>query len=284
MEAAYALGKRGYEVTLVEAKQELGGRVALESALPGLIEWRRVMDWRLTQIEKMPHVELFPGSEMSAADVLDSGFEHVIVATGSHWRRDGLGGRLWKQIHGHHHPHVFTPDDIMAGRLPSGEVVIYDDDHYYMGGVLAELLVDAGCAVTLVTPAELVSAWTVHTMEQGKIQRRLMEKGVKLIVQHTLETIAPAEVVLACDVTGQLTPIAADAVLLVTDREPNDGLYQQLQPALKAGNLQSLRVIGDAEAPNIIAQAIFSGYNAAVEFGEDVNKDETPFKVEYIAL
>jgi len=284
LEAAYALGKRGYEVTLVEAKQELGGRVALESALPGLIEWRRVMDWRVTQIEKMPHVELFPGSEMSADDVLESGFEHVIVATGSHWRRDGLGGRLWKQISGHHHPHVFTPDDIMAGRLPGGNVVIYDDDHYYMGGVLAEKLIDAGCAVTIVTPAHLVSSWTVHTLEQSKIQRRLMEKGVKLVVQHTVEAITPAETVLKCETTGQLTTIAADAVVLVTDREPNDGLYQQLQPALAAEKLQSLRLIGDAEAPNIIAQAIFSGYNAATTFGDEPNDDETPFKVEHIQL
>ena len=30
-------------------------------------------------------------------------------------------------------------DDIMNGRLPEGRVVLYDDDHYYMGGVLAEL-------------------------------------------------------------------------------------------------------------------------------------------------
>ena len=53
---------------------------------------------------------------------------------------------------------VLTPDDIMAGRMPRGrDVLIYDDDHYYMGGVLAELLRKHGFAVTLVTPAPLVS-------------------------------------------------------------------------------------------------------------------------------
>ncbi len=46
LEAARALGQRGYEVTLLDARKELGGRVLRESALPGLNEWRRVVDWR----------------------------------------------------------------------------------------------------------------------------------------------------------------------------------------------------------------------------------------------
>ena len=53
LEAARALGQRGYRVTLTEAGREMGGRVLLESRLPGLSEWRRVIDWRLTQVEKM---------------------------------------------------------------------------------------------------------------------------------------------------------------------------------------------------------------------------------------
>ena len=48
---------------------------------------------------------------------------------------------------------VLTPDDLMAGVRPDGErVVVFDDDHYYMGGVLAELLAREGRRVTLVTP------------------------------------------------------------------------------------------------------------------------------------
>jgi dimethylamine/trimethylamine dehydrogenase len=57
LEAATSLGKRGYEVTLTEATREMGGRVTLESALPGLAAWARVRDWRLNQIGKLPNVE-----------------------------------------------------------------------------------------------------------------------------------------------------------------------------------------------------------------------------------
>ena len=55
-----------------------------------------------------------------------------------------------------------------------------------MGGVLAELLAREGRQVTLVTPAAHVSAWTMNTMEQPRIQRRLLELGVTLELSHTL--------------------------------------------------------------------------------------------------
>ncbi|MFQ5421829.1 MAG: FAD-dependent oxidoreductase, partial [Anaerolineae bacterium] len=157
LECARALGARGYTVVLTEARQAVGGRVALESQLPGLSEWRRVMDWRLTQIEKLPNVAVYPGSEMTAADILEAGYADVILATGAEWRRDGVGRQRWQPVPGHDLAHVFTPDDMMAGRLPDGRVVIFDDDHYYMGGVLAELLADQGCHVTLLTPAPMIS-------------------------------------------------------------------------------------------------------------------------------
>ena len=72
-----------------------------------------------------------------------------------------------------------------------------------------------------------------------------------------------------------------DGVVLVSDRISNDTLYYDLKPALEEGKLQSLRVIGDAEAPNIIAQAVFSGHLAAREFDEE-KVEGTPFKVERI--
>ncbi len=67
----------------------------------------------------------------------------------------------------------------------------------------------------------------------------------------------------------------------MTDRLSNDSLYYELKPAQAAGKLRSLRVIGDAEAPNIIAQAVFSGHLAAREFDEEPVKG-TPFKIERV--
>src|SRR5690606_16102068 len=47
LECARALGARGYDVVLAEGRDEFGGRVTREARLPGLGEWRRVVDWRL---------------------------------------------------------------------------------------------------------------------------------------------------------------------------------------------------------------------------------------------
>ena len=53
-----ALGLRGYEVHLAEATTELGGRVARECRLPGLAEWGRVRDYRVTQLDKLTNVQV----------------------------------------------------------------------------------------------------------------------------------------------------------------------------------------------------------------------------------
>ncbi len=283
LECARALGQRGYAVTLTEARRELGGRVAREAQLPGLSEWRRVIDWRLTQIAKLPLVALYPGSPMQAGDILEAGFEHVILASGASWRRDSVGRSRWQPLPGCELPHVFTPDDMMAGRLPAGEVLVFDDDHYYMGSALAELLAQQGCRVMLATPAPLVSYWSKYTLEQERVQARLLKLGVRLMPQHTLQAIHPGGVMIAETISAAARPLACDAVLVVATRRSNDALYRELQPALAEGRLASLRLIGDAEAPNLIAQAVFSGHLAARQFDE-APPEGAPFRREFEAL
>ena len=127
---------------------------------------------------------------------------------------------------------VLTPDDLMAGRMPAGErVVLFDDDHYYMGGVLAELLAAAGHAVTLVTPEARVSDWTQATMEQHRIQKRLLEAGVTAMTTHTLVSAARGSATVACAYTEQEQQLPCDALVLVTSRLPNDALLEPLRVA-----------------------------------------------------
>jgi dimethylamine/trimethylamine dehydrogenase len=293
LEAARALGQRGYEVTLLEGRKEPGGRVIRESALPGLNEWRRVVDWRLTQLRKLKNVAVYPSSPMTAEELLETSAQNIILATGAAWRRDGMGRTLRKPISGYDLPNVLNPDDLMGEEkvinftamlrenLVNGNWVIYDDDHYYMGGVLAEFLARHGCQVSLVTPAPLISYWSQFTLEQEHIQHKLMQLGVQLYSQHVLSEIEHDCVRLINTISGEGTELPRDGVVLVSDRVSNDAMYYELKPALAQGKIQSLRLIGDADAPNIIAQAVFSGHLAAREFEEE-KVEGTPFKVERI--
>lgn len=286
LEAARALGARGYHVTLTEASRELGGRVVRESALPGLASWMRVLDHRRQAIESMTNVEVYRESAMSADDIAEFGFAHVAVATGATWRRDGVARWHTEPVPADDSAEILTPDDLMAGLRPSGrKVVLYDDDHYYLGGVLAELLRAEGHDVEIVTPAPQVSAWTVATLEVSKIQRRLLLAGITLRTNAALTAVSAGKVTVANTYTGQAAQVAADSVLMVTARLPADELFHELAARAGTGQLRSVRAIGDAWAPGTIAAAVWAGRRYAEEFDTDLRgSDAVPFRREVTAL
>ena len=276
LEAARALGKRGYEVALAEATNELGGRARRESGLAGLSTFARVKDWRIGQLHKLPNVSIYPGSKLTAADVLEFGFEHVCIATGSHWRRNGIGVSSYSPFDGHDGDAVYTPDDVMAGVEIDGRVLIYDDDHFYLGGVIAETLRARGNEVVLVTSADNVSPHCSGTLDQSRIQARLIDLGVEIVTARMLTGFSGTEASLACTYSGNTSWKNVDAVVAVTSRSPDDGLYRQLAgdpDKLKTAGIKSLKRIGDCEAPNIIAAAVHAGHLYAHTLdGEDVVK------------
>jgi dimethylamine/trimethylamine dehydrogenase len=288
LEAAQSLGKRGYDVILADRSGRLGGRVALEARLPGMASYIRVADYRLAQLRRLRNVEQAEG-EVTAAEILGYDFDHVAVATGARWRADGVGRFHTRPIERSGTLPVFTPDDLMAGRLPDSErVLVFDDDHYYMGGVLAELLAREGRAVTLVTPANCISSWTTATMEQHRIQRRLLELGVELVVSHAVVALVGHGALASCVFTGRERTIAADAAVLITARLPIDSVYRELVDARERWaeiGLRTVKAVGDSWSPATIAAAVWEGRRYAEELDEpDDRGDTVPFRREVTEL
>ena len=286
LEAALSAARRGYEVHLAEASTELGGRVTREAALPGLREWLRVRDWRVGQLNKLANVHIYRDSPLDVGNILEFGARHVVIATGSRWRADGVGRANGAPIVGFDGTlgavgatsaavsqgavgGIFTPDDIMEGRMPAaGPVVIFDDDHYYMGGVLAERCVEVGLAVTLVTPAAIPSAWTVNTLEALPIARRLLRLGVEVVPHTNVQGFDGRRVLLVNELTDIVTEREARAVIAVTARLPVDGLYEGLEgesQRMGEAGIVSLTRVGDCYAPGTIQAAVYSGHKSARE-------------------
>jgi len=275
LEAAHALGKRGYKVILSEERNELGGRVTLESNLPSLSEWVRVRDYREQQFLKLPNVEVYLNSKISAEDALLTEVDHIVVATGAKWRDDGFGRSNLIGINKLNiSNNIFTPDDIMGGHLPKGDVTIFDDDYYYMGPVIAEMLQKAGCKVTFITTSNMVCSFGNYTSEQPSAQKTLINLGVKLIFSQNVNSYNGKEVELSCMYTNNKSKLKADSMVMITARLPVDALYYQLQILMESGktkSIKSIQRIGDAEAPAPIASAVYSGRKYALEIENDLS-------------
>ncbi|MBY6068500.1 FAD-dependent oxidoreductase [Leisingera aquaemixtae] len=287
LEAAWALCRRGYDVAVAEAKDVIGGRVTRERTLPGLNAWGRVVDYRDYQLSQRPNVEIYRESPLDADSILEFGFENICIATGSTWRRDGVSRQHVVPMPIAEGAKVYTPDDLMDGTIPEGRVVVYDDDHYYMGGVLAELLASKGAQVTLVTPSAFVSDWTNNTLEQVAIHPRLVEAGVEIVLNRGVTEIHAGHVVSNCTYTDRTWNIEADAVVMVASRTGNDSLYEELR-AREAewadAGIKSVKIIGDASAPGPIAWATYAGHRYARELdGPDIG-DALPFRREITEL
>lgn len=285
LEAATALGRRGYDVALAEKSRELGGRVTLESRLPGLNEWARVRDHRLQLLQALPNVEIFRESELSADDILELRYDDVVIATGAKWRSDGVGSATPRGISGLGSAKLFTPDQIISGSLPISSAVIYDDDHNYMAAVLAELLIKHGCKVTLVTPAMTPFEWSASSLDQANTIKKLSALGVEFQIGMRIKEISASGMRIARSIDRRELLIDLENLVLVTNRNVEDRLYRDLMARSEAfadHKLGSVTRIGDCYAPATISAAVFAGHDFARQF--DSPEQAFPFLREHRAL
>ncbi|NRP73010.1 Trimethylamine dehydrogenase [Ensifer psoraleae] len=285
LEAARALAQRGADVTVAEASREWGGRVTKEARLPGLATWARVRDWRMNQLRQAPNVELYLDSPLTADDVLSYGIQHVAIATGARWRTDGVGRT-------HRSPLPFLNGDAVVGvdallsegasaLVNDGPVVVFDDDRYYMASVLAEMIALSGRKVTFVTPASIVAPWTEHTLEQRRVQTRLIDLGIDIIPLHQLSGLTQSVFTIECIYSGRKREIACAAVVPVTARLPSDRLWHELA-AVSDGwadhGIETVERIGDCLAPGIIAAANYAGHFYARKLARAIVDDYDAYR------
>ena len=106
--------------------------------------------------------------------------------------------------------------------------------------------------------------------------------GVKIMTSTILCGITNTSVQSKCIYTETEATHEFSSVVLVTAQLPRNDLYEALQEKsadwAEAG-IKSVTLIGDAEAPGIIASAVWSGHRFARDLGEP-ETDGVPFKRE----
>jgi len=274
LECSLQLARRGYQVILAESKNKLGGRVLFESGLKGLSAWKRVIDNRLHEILQKNNIEVYKESTLTPEHIKELGINNIFLATGSSWRKDGVGRSRRTPIKGLDSITVYSPEEIDESyKEVERPIVVYDDEQGYLAGVLADHLSAKGLQVVFITPASVVSPWTDSTLEQKRVQASLINSGVKIICNQSINSIEDGTALLECVYTGSIIRHACNSIVMVTERISNTTLYENLiNNNLDSKTKQYIKIIGDAEAPGLIADAIYLGHLAAQNF-ETENAD-----------
>jgi len=283
LEATLSLARRGYSVAIADSNKELGGRINMESKLPGMTSYKRVVDYRVNQINQLSNVDVFLDNTLSPDDVLELGFDHVVTATGSAWQPSIMDEKSAPVLIDKTDT-IFTPENVLNGCELKSPVIIFDFDYYYMGGLMAEYIKDLGHEVTIMTPFDKVSPWSFNSNEIDEIQLRLQEKDIRVITQCRIKKVKDSSVKLIHKVSHEETDIDRGSLVLVGYRKQNDSLFSDLnsrEEDLKKSGIKSLQNIGDSNAPGAVVHAVFAGHLYANTFDQEDNCSDDNFKLEY---
>lgn len=307
-ECARVLMERGYAVHLYDTAEKIGGHLNSITTLPGLGEWSYHRDYRETQLTKLVRKnkasQIALGQKpLTADEVLEYGAEKVVIATGSRWNTDGTNCLTHDPIPGADAslPDQLTPEQVIAGTKPIGKrVVILNADTYFMAPSLAEKLASAGHEVTIVSGVHLAN-YMHFTLEYPNMMRRLHELGVEELGDHFCSRIEPGRLeiyniwgdgsrrsyrgpgVSPRDANKTHRWLEFDSLILVTGRTSNDSLFRELkarESEWAANDIKGVYLIGDAEAPRLIADATFTGHRLAREIEEANAQYPLPYKRE----
>jgi dimethylamine/trimethylamine dehydrogenase len=307
-EAARVLLERGYTVHLYDSAAKIGGHLNQVITLPGLAEWGYHRDYRESQITKLlkksKDSQVALGQKaITAGAILEYGADKVIIATGSSWNTDGTNALTHDPIPGIDAslPYILTPEQVLEGNKKIGKrVVILNADTYFMAPSLAEKLAKEGHEVTVVSGVHM-GHYMHFTLEYPNMMRRLHELHVNEIGDHFATRVEPGRIeiysiwgdgsVRSYQGPGKLPRrpneshrwLDFDSLVVVTGRHSNDALFHDLKGRegdWAKNGIKAAYLIGDAEAPRLIADATFTGHRVAREIEEANPQYALPYKRE----
>ena len=241
---------RGHRVVLLEKSAELGGQVLLAARAPARAEYGGIVRFLASQVRTLG-VDVRLGVEATPALVLAEHPDAVVIATGSYPYVPPVPGSDGK--------HVVTSRDVLAGEAKVGaSIVVVDDVHTEEALSTAELLLDVGKRVEVISPLFHVGQ-DIGITSIAPLYTRLHTAGVVLTPGTELRAIEGSAVIVRNVFSNTERRIeGVDTVVLATGSRSTDALYRALK-----GQVTALYAVGDCVAPRGVHQAILDGTRAA---------------------
>ena len=242
LEAARVAAKRGYDVTLFEASDHLGGQIVLAAAPPRKSEIMRSVEY---------YEKVFPGLGVSvelnhaaSADELNA-FDAAVVAVGAHDFRIPVPGADSDKV-------VSSWDVLSCKAEVSGRVAVIGGG--LVGTETAEFLLERGCKVSVVEMLDKIAAGESDTI-LPLIMADFEENGVDQHVNTRLSAVTDEGIEAVCG--EETVKIACDYVVMAVGSKAN--------PFDVSGVTVPVTFVGDCSGERTadIASAIRTAYNAA---------------------
>lgn len=251
MEVAATLAERGHSVELWERDVELGGQLVAAAKIPENAAYAGYIAWQGRRLAKAG-VDVKLGRTATAAGVLETGPDAVVVATGSAPAKPRIAGIDL--------PFVVDARDVLLGnRAVEGEhvVVIALEDHMQPLTV-ARFLAERGKEVTLIYPTPGV-AQLVGSYSRGGPLGKLADSGVRFEVLQRVAEIAPGTLATVGLYSGRTRTYSnVDSVVVSSNGKAESTLFDEL-----TGAVAELHIVGDAYAPRRLSFATRQAYALA---------------------
>jgi len=239
LEAARVAARRGHEVVLFEAQDELGGQVLLASRATWRRELLGFVRWLGEELPRLG-VEIRVNRLAEAEDVLAESPDVVIVATGG---LPNPGQYAGSEL-------ATTSWDLLAGAVePGKDVLVYDENGGAAGMSCAEVAALRGAKVTIATPDRALGVELGGT-NLGAHMSELYRHGVAIRPDTRLTGLRRAAnrlvAILSNTYREDAEELEFDQVIGDVATLPNDDLYRRLKPLSR--NLGEIDLAAMAEA------------------------------------
>jgi NADPH-dependent 2,4-dienoyl-CoA reductase/sulfur reductase-like enzyme len=246
MEAARMAALKGHQVILFEAESDLGGMLKWGSVPPHKEILKTIPEYYAKELKRLG-VELRLGVRATSDIIVNENPDSVIVATG--------GVTFLPDIPGIDKAITVSALDVLSGKKKSGENVVVAGGGA-VGCEVANFLAQQNKKVTIVEMLDTVGL-DMDSWIWVCLSAELAEKNVKIMKSTKIEEITEGGVVLI-DKNWNKTFLKSDNVVLALGLKPLDRLAKELD-----GKVKKISVIGDAELPRRIQEAIYEGFLTA---------------------